>query len=218
MSIARKLERRLEQLIEGASSAIFRGKVDAIELANRLVREADLSTTEGPAGDVAPNVYEIVMHPSDLGDSQATSRVAAELVNVIESTAVERGWRLEGPAHVTLSSEPSTTQGSVQISTAVVPGPRPVWGTLSGVRGAGHDLTHNRLLIGRDEAADIRLVEWEASRRHALLWREAGRVWLADLDSTNGTFIAAERLDGTRALETNNLLTFGSESFTYRQL
>ena len=218
MSIARKLERRLERLIEGASSAIFRGKVDAIELANRLVREADLSTTEGPAGDVAPNVYRIVMHASDLGDSEVTNHVVTELVHVIESTAVERGWRLEGPTQVTLASDPSTTQGSVHISTAVAPGARPVWGTLSGVRGVNHDLTRNRLLIGRDEDADVRLAEWEASRRHALLWREAGRVWIADLGSTNGTFIGADRINGTRALETNNLLTFGAESFTYRQL
>ncbi|MBT8207417.1 MAG: DUF3662 domain-containing protein [Acidimicrobiia bacterium] len=218
MSIARKLERRLEQLIEGASSAIFRGKVDAIELANRLVREADLSTVEGPAGDVAPNVYHIAMHPSDLGDPEATNRVVTELMHVIESTAMERGWRLEGPATVTLAPDPSATQGSLHISTSVAAGARPVWGTLSGVSGISHDLTLNRLLIGRDESADVRLGEWEASRRHAILWREAGRVWLADLGSTNGTFIGSDRVVGTRALESNNLLTFGAESFTYRQL
>lgn len=218
MNLARKLERRLEQLIEGASSALFRGKVDAVELANRLVREADLSTTEGPAGDVAPNTYRISMSPADFSQTADVQRVVAELEHVVESTAVERGWRLEGPVGVTLTIDPALSTGAIRMETGIEAGIRTAWATLSGVSGELHQLRHTRVLVGRDDHADVRLSEWEASRSHALLWRQSGQVWIADLGSTNGSFVGSERLEETRALDSNNLLTFGSESFTFRQL
>jgi pSer/pThr/pTyr-binding forkhead associated (FHA) protein len=48
-------------------------------------------------------------------------------------------------------------------------------------------LVDNRLVVGRGEQADVRLADDSVSRRHALLWREGGVVWISDLGSANGT-------------------------------
>jgi len=48
-------------------------------------------------------------------------------------------------------------------------------------------------IIGRDDDADLRLSDEDASRRHTRVVRRASRLWVIDLGSKNGT-----RLDGRR--------------------
>ncbi len=58
-----------------------------------------------------------------------------------------------------------------------------------------------RLIIGRDPDADIQLLEYGVSREHAALIVEAtGALYLMDLSSKNGTFIA-ERSVGREELQ-----------------
>ncbi|NJR32893.1 MAG: DUF3662 domain-containing protein [Chamaesiphon sp. CSU_1_12] len=57
MGLARKLEHRLEQLVDGLSAAIFRGGIHPVDLAGRVVRQADLSAFEGELGQEIPNDY-----------------------------------------------------------------------------------------------------------------------------------------------------------------
>jgi len=52
-----------------------------------------------------------------------------------------------------------------------------------------------KITIGRDEEADVRLVDELASRMHLRVGVEgAGQIWIEDLDSSNGTFLRGERL------------------------
>jgi FHA domain-containing protein/uncharacterized protein DUF1707 len=53
-----------------------------------------------------------------------------------------------------------------------------------------------RVTIGRGPSCDCLLPEDSVSRRHAELWREAGRWYIRDLGSRNGT-----RVNGLRVLE-----------------
>ena len=51
------------------------------------------------------------------------------------------------------------------------------------------------ITVGRDEEADVRLVDELASRMHLRVGVEpSGQVWIEDLDSSNGTFLRGERL------------------------
>jgi DNA-binding NtrC family response regulator/pSer/pThr/pTyr-binding forkhead associated (FHA) protein len=51
------------------------------------------------------------------------------------------------------------------------------------------------LTVGRDETADVRIVDESASRQHARLHIEAGpKLFIEDLDTKNGTFLHDNRL------------------------
>lgn len=56
------------------------------------------------------------------------------------------------------------------------------------------------LSIGRDSANDIVIDHPLASRRHARLERDENGYLVRDLDSTNGTYVNGDRIEGARPL------------------
>ena len=64
------------------------------------------------------------------------------------------------------------------------------------------------VLVGRDRLCDIRLEDRTVSRRHAALRLGDGGVLAEDL-STNGTFVAGERIDGEVAVPFGAALAMG---------
>ncbi|RYF71298.1 MAG: FHA domain-containing protein, partial [Comamonadaceae bacterium] len=63
-------------------------------------------------------------------------------------------------------------------------------------RGATRQVTLRtaRTTLGRDDS-NLLVIDCErASRRHAVLIKEGGHVWVRDLDSSNGTFVNEERV------------------------
>ena len=71
------------------------------------------------------------------------------------------------------------------------------------MRGAGFEIPPGRSEIGRQAGLAILLDDQDVSRRHAVLDRTGGRVVLADLGSTNGTWVNRRRLraDGGDGVE-----------------
>lgn len=51
-------------------------------------------------------------------------------------------------------------------------------------------------MLGRAQEAEVRLLDDGVSRHHARLEQEGREVWIADLDSRNGTFVNSGRLEG----------------------
>jgi len=62
-------------------------------------------------------------------------------------------------------------------------------------------LAKERYVIGRSPEADIVLSDRRISRLHAEVIRRAGRYFVHDLGSKNGTYVNGQLLDGVRALE-----------------
>lgn len=56
------------------------------------------------------------------------------------------------------------------------------------------------LTVGRDPANDIVIEHPLASRRHARFERDENGYLIRDLDSTNGTYVNGERIEGAHAL------------------
>lgn len=198
------------------AARLFKGKLQPVELATRLVREADLAVAEGPSGAAVPNVFRVGINPGELtGDG--TDDVTRELALVLDEVAAERGWRMEGPAKVILTSDPRIVEGTLQCRMETVPGDLAPWAHLLGPRGEARlPLRHVRTLVGRDEAADIRIDEQKVSRRHAVIWREQGEVMIADAGSSNGTTHNGTLLKGAAPLHDGDAVAFGPASFTYR--
>jgi adenylate cyclase len=64
-------------------------------------------------------------------------------------------------------------------------------------------------LIGRGDAATVRLADGSVSRQHATIRFEAPNFWLVDLGSANGTFVNGTAVTAARALRHGDRLQFG---------
>jgi hypothetical protein len=87
-------------------------------------------------------------------------------------------------------------------------------------RGAGHQPgmaydVGDGAVLGRGDAAEIRLQDPFASSRHARLVRQGSMVVIEDLGSTNGTYLNEELLQGPQPLHPGDRVRIGDTEFTY---
>jgi Protein of unknown function (DUF3662)/FHA domain len=191
VSVARSLERRLERLIEGMAGRVFSGRLHPSELAGKLAREADFARFEHPTGPATANVFLIQVNPRDLTvDPGHLEEMLAE--EMTEYTA-EQGLRIEGPVQVRIETSEQIPPGRVECHVEVVPGEPNPWAYLVG-RGERIAVRHNRALVGRASGSDVIVPHDDVSRRHALLLRERGQVFIRDLGSANGTTVDGARV------------------------
>jgi hypothetical protein len=213
MSVVRGLEKRLERLLEGVAGRVFSGRLHPSEIAGRLAREADFARFDHETGPATANAYSLTVNKRDLEGNPAD--LEAVLVDELRRYTAEHGLRLEGPVLVRVATSPGVPRGSVVCHAEVSPGPQPSWARL--VSGAeSYEVAPNRALVGRAPEVDVRLPFEDVSRRHALLWREAGRVWLRDLGSANGTMVGGELAgDDPVELERGTVVALAGHSFRW---
>lgn len=61
-----------------------------------------------------------------------------------------------------------------------------------------------KLSIGRDISSDVAIVDSKVSRNHASIVSRAGRIFVEDHNSTNGTFVNGERIVASSPIEIFN--------------
>ena len=215
MNLVRHIEKRLEKVVEGLAGLTFKGQLHPVELASRLIREADLAVEDGPAGPEAPNEFEVRIAPAVLTDDLPGEYVQ-ELARAVEDTAIERGWRLAGPVRITLIEDPQVTSG-IDCAVSVVEGELQPWARLTGSHGT-YQLAFNRLLVGRADTADIQIQQSHISRSHARLWRDGAGIWVQDLNSSNGTSVNGTHINTVTNLSDGAVVAFGPSAFTLRLL
>jgi DNA-binding NtrC family response regulator len=76
--------------------------------------------------------------------------------------------------------------------------------------------TDGVLLVGRAPEADLRFDAASISRRHAQFVLLNGEAHVTDLDSHNGTRVNGDRVEGTRALSSGDVVTMGEVAFVLR--
>ena len=109
--------------------------------------------------------------------------------------------------------------GSVRVESEVRPGSLEAWCQLVEIHGSRRlPVTKNRALVGRSRRADIMLGDDSVSRTHALLWFDAGGVWLQDLASSNGTTLNGTRITGAAAIQDADAIGFGTARFSFRRV
>jgi hypothetical protein len=70
-------------------------------------------------------------------------------------------------------------------------------------------------VLGRGDAAEIRLNDPYASSSHARILLQGGSVVIEDLGSTNGTYLNEELLAGVAPLHNGDRVRIGDSEFTY---
>ena len=131
MGIARNLEKRLERLADGLSATLFRGRMHPVDLANRLVRQADLMVIETTTGPSIPNFFSVAVNPDDMASDVDSNRIEEELSHTLDATATDRGWRTGGPVSVRITADKSVGRGSIRCDATPIPAALPVWGELA---------------------------------------------------------------------------------------
>jgi hypothetical protein len=66
--------------------------------------------------------------------------------------------------------------------------------------------------IGRDPGCRVVVSRIDVSRIHARIFREGGRYMLADLDSSNGTYVNGRRISGSQQLQNDDQISVGTGS------
>ena len=124
MGILSDFERRLEGAIEGIFSKAFRGGVQPVELARRILKEMEAGRTVGVRETWVPNRFVFVLSPADHDRFQQTENaLRRELQQVVRDAATSRGWGLVGAPEVIFEEEDDLREGRFLCEAALVEGP-----------------------------------------------------------------------------------------------
>ena len=234
MGILQEFERRLEGAIEGIFTKAFRGGLQPVELATRILKEMEASKTVGVRQVWVPNRYVFTLSEADAERfGQAERSLRRELEQVVREGAQERGWNLVGPPEIDFDVDASLKQGEYSCEAILVEGPTtgqpPAQAAApppdreaelvlieDGKSSRAFPLSKQRVIIGRLAESDIVLADPGASRRHAEVRRDHGRYVITDLGSTNGTMVN-EATIGERPLEEGDRITIGRTVLEFRR-
>ena len=238
MPILRDFERRLESLVEGLFAGTFRGGIQPVELAKRIMREMDAGKTVGVNEVLAPNHFALRLSRADFERfEQAEGALARELERVVREHATERGWGLVGPPQIEFevdehlgkgrlrcdASLSSTAHSSDPVPTPVEPPVAPAAEPHAalivledGRPGRTVHIRRGVATIGRLPECDVVVSDPGASRRHAQIRYENGAYVVSDLGSTNGTLVNSEPVR-SRELRDGDRITVGTTVLEFRR-
>ena len=229
-----QLEARLEELVEGTFTNLFRRKVSAHDIAMKLARSMESNLRYAQDGDsrpIAPDNYAIHLHVEIQNTLQRTlPDLSATLSSHIVDLASQSGYRLSVNPIVRLVSNPDMDRGEVNIvathssegdnsTQAMQPIPiekqaKPVNPQLviNGTRSM--TLTEPVLNIGRSDDNHIVLDDAFVSRHHIQLRLRSGTYMLFDVNSHGGTYVNKVKITEHR-LQSGDVIRIGKTQIIY---
>jgi hypothetical protein len=187
------LEHRLERMVEGVFRR-SRNSIRPIELGRRLIREMD----------------------DHSGFADIEDALRTELVEACREYAREEGYHFMGPVNVELRVDNALRPGRFGIASQLrqaEPGKRP--GTIVMPSGDRVELLDDSHTIGRLQDCTVVVTDTNTSRHHARITRSGSGFVIADLNSTNGTYVNGERLLADHRLADGDIITVGSVSLRF---
>jgi hypothetical protein len=213
----RGLERRLEQLVEGAFSRVFRSGLRPVEVGRRLVRELDDGRSVDVRGrTVVPNQFTVRLSEADHDEfADIHDSLCRELAETAREHARGEGYTFMGPVAVELAVDPKMRTGAFAIDARLREGRGGTGaGSLLLPTGERLPLGEDTLTIGRIPTSTIVLADPNVSRNHAEI-RPQGTGWvLVDLGSTNGSRVNGGRI-ATHELRDGDELQFGNTKIRF---
>jgi hypothetical protein len=236
MGVAKKVEQRLEGLVEGFFARVFRSGLQPVEVGRRILREMADNTTISVNRTYAPNHFRVVMGPQDHARfAQMEAGLAREFSELIIDQAKAERVHLMGLPHIEFVADDSLGPGQFRVETSHAADPdlrarapkEPTQGFAT-ARGMPELILlkdgrpERRLVveripavIGRLATSDIVIDDPNVSRRHAELRRDDDGWLLVDLGSTNGSLVNG-KLAREHRLSDGDRLTLGSSELIFR--
>jgi Protein of unknown function (DUF3662)/FHA domain len=232
-----RFETFMESLVERGFARLLRTRMQPVEVAKRLSREMEAQRTVAINRVLVPNRYLAQLSAEDFdhfGTIQAT--LQKEMATYLMEYAEERSYTMPGIALVTLERDATLRPGGLRVQarmedvdddalagtmplqpTQVMPEPDFIVPDLkpqaSGrarveLQGASCFLDRDVASLGRGLDNDVVVEDPRVSRHHARLQR-GPRGWeLADLASTNGTFINGKQIR-QRVISSGDTISLG---------
>jgi predicted Zn finger-like uncharacterized protein len=147
------------------------------------------------------NVFEVDNPTPDEGDATSLGRKTSAVALPIAGGPKPRSAEPEAPELPELAPLPK----DMRFSLAVIAGAQ---------AGSVFPVAKPRIFIGRGSSMDVQLKDAEVSRRHCMLEIRDDDGTLIDLGTTNGTFVAGERIDQSE-LANQSEFTVGSTTMMF---
>ena len=195
--VLKRIEQKLEKIVEGTFTRVFPSSVKPIELGKRIRRVLEDKKTIGVQGQIIiPNRYVISLSPKDLENIESIQEsIQREISSSIRDHANDENYHFQGTLTVEIFSNSSLKTGSIEVDGLFEEnkGGFPP-GSLIDENGERLIITEQKLSIGRDTKSTMQVVDVEVSRNHAEIRLLNTSFVLIDLQSTNGTFVNGQRV------------------------
>ena len=195
--VLKRIEQKLEKIVEGTFTRVFPSSVKPIELGKRIRRVLEDKKTIGVQGQIIiPNRYVISLSPKDLENIESIQEsIQREISSSIRDHANDENYHFQGTLTVEIFSNSSLKTGSIEVDGLFEEnkGGFPP-GSLINENGERLIITEQKLSIGRDTKSTMQVVDVEVSRNHAEIRLLNTSFVLIDLQSTNGTFVNGQRV------------------------
>lgn len=120
MSLLKKLEQKLEALVEGFFANQFKSGVQPIELAKKLIREMEAHKTISISKVYVPNEYILFLSEGDFENFKSfESALTRELQDFLVAEARKQGCVLPGPARIKLESRKDLALGEIDLASTL---------------------------------------------------------------------------------------------------
>src|SRR5574341_855955 len=207
-----KLEAQIEKFVEGSLTRLLAGRLQAREVAVRLIRAMEDHAQPGPKDTrLAPTRYRVHLNPEDaIAIHHASPDIIEGLAAELIVFARELGLSLPGQPSVAIESDSSIEPNGVRVEVSVG-GPmsetRPLPNITAAtsanpvkafliVNGERHvPLNRSVITLGRKLDNTLILDDPHISRHHAQLRQRYGRWVLYDLGSASGTYVNNHRVE-----------------------
>lgn len=205
MSILERFEQRVDRLVNGALDDANETDLKPVEIAAALHSEVDDNATSIGAGrTVAPNTFAVDLSATDFSRLMPfEAPLKNELISVVKEHIAAKKFITPSIVGLSFSLDNTLPSGVFRITSESVdesgnkiedvPAAVVRKGAHVLINGYAHPLTLQRTIFGRGTEADVRIDDNGVSRKHFEIVLGTPPK-LHDLNSTNGTYIYADRI------------------------
>ncbi|MDQ3981872.1 MAG: DUF3662 and FHA domain-containing protein [Actinomycetota bacterium] len=124
MGVAKSIEQRLEGLVEGFFTKVFRSGLQPVEVGRRILREMANGKTVSINRIYAPNEFRVWMSSDDYAKfSQMEAGLQREFSEIVIEQAKQSRWNLMGVPRISFHEEESMGRGELKVEASLTADP-----------------------------------------------------------------------------------------------
>jgi hypothetical protein len=124
VGVAKRVEQRLEGLVEGFFARVFRSGLQPVEVGRRIVREMGENKTVSVNRIYVPNEFHVEMGSEDYERfTQMESGLQKEFSEIVIEAAKENRWNLMGMPEITFSENDGFRKGQFKVDASLTSAP-----------------------------------------------------------------------------------------------